>query len=285
MVALINNAKTAVLLGALFAILVAVGSFWGTQGIIVGGIVGVVMNFSMWFFSDKLAIASMRGREVDERSAPALVAMVRRLSQRAGLPMPRVYVCPQEAPNAFATGRNPKNAAVAVTVGALQLLDERELEGVMAHELAHVKNRDTLTSTIAGTVAGILSMLAQFAFFFGGGGGNNREGGHPLIGLFVLIFGAVGAALIQAMISRSREFVADADGAAIAGSPDGLASALRKLESIARRVPLQQPNPALNNLFIVEPAMAFGGSTLTSLFATHPPTEKRIAALLGRRAR
>ncbi|MBL9119628.1 MAG: M48 family metalloprotease [Phycisphaerae bacterium] len=281
MVALVNNAKTAVLLGALFAILVAVGSVWGVQGMILGGVIGVVMNFSMWFFSDKIAIASMRGRAVDERSAPALVAMIKRLSQRAGLPMPRVYVCPQQAPNAFATGRNPRHAAVAVTVGALQLLDERELEGVMAHELAHIKNRDTLTSTIAGTVAGVLSMLAQFAFLTGGG--QNREGGHPLIGLFVVIFGAVGAALIQAMISRSREFVADADGAAIAGSPHGLASALRKLESIARRVPLDQPNPALNNLFIVEPAMRFGGSTLTSLFATHPPTEKRIAALLGSR--
>lgn len=282
MVAFINNVKTAVLLGGLFALLVAVGSVWGVQGMIVGGIVGAIMNFSMWFFSDRIAVASMRGREVDDKSAPALVAMIRRLSERAGLPMPRVYVCPQEAPNAFATGRNPRHAAVAVTVGALQLLDARELEGVMAHELAHVKNRDTLTSTIAGTVAGVLSMLAQFGFYFGG---NNREGGNPFVGLFVVIFGAIGAALIQAMISRSREYVADADGATIAGSPDGLASALRKLDSYARRVPLDQPNPALNNLFIVEPAMRFGGSTLTSLFATHPPTEKRIAALLGSRGR
>jgi heat shock protein HtpX len=151
----------------------------------------------------------------------------------------------------------------------------------MAHELAHIKNRDTLTSTIAGTVAGIFSMLAQMALFFGGG--NNREGSNPLIGLLLVILAAVGAALIQAMISRSREFVADADGAAIAGSPDGLASALRKLESFARRVPMDQPNPAMNNLFIVEPAMAFGGSMLGNIFATHPPTEKRIAALMGRR--
>ncbi len=284
MIAFVNNLKTAMLLGALFALLVAVGSFWGWQGVIAGGVIGVLMNFSMWFFSDRIAVASMRGREVDAASAPALVAMVQRLSQRAGLPMPRVFVCPHEAPNAFATGRNPRHAAVAVTVGALQLLDGRELEGVLAHELAHIKNRDTLTSTIAGTVAGIFSMLAQFAFFFGGGG-NNREGGHPLVGLLLVLFGAVGAGLIQAMISRSREYVADADGAAIAGTPDGLASALRKLESVARRVPLDQPNPAMNNLFIVEPAMRFGGATLTNLFATHPSTEKRIAALLGTRQR
>lgn len=281
MIAFVNNLKTAILLGALFALLVAVGSFWGWQGVIAGGVIGVVMNFSMWFFSDSIAIASMRGTQVNEQTAPALVGMVRRLSERAGLPMPRVYICPQDAPNAFATGRNPKHAAVAVTKGALQLLDARELEGVMAHELAHIKNRDTLTSTIAGTVAGLFSMLAQFALFFGGG--NNREGGHPLLGLLLVIFGAIGAALIQAMISRSREFVADANGAEIAGSPDGLASALRKLESISRRVPLDQPNPAMNNLFIVEPAMRLGGATLTNLFATHPPTEKRIAALLGPR--
>ncbi len=281
MIAFVNNLKTAFLLGALFALVVAVGAFWGWQGMLLGGLIGVVMNFSMWFFSDTIAIASMRGRQVDERSAPALVGMVRQLSERAGLPMPRVYICPHEAPNAFATGRNPRHAAVAVTEGALRLLDARELEGVMAHELAHIKNRDTLTSTIAGTVAGIFSMLAQMALLFGGG--NNREGSNPLIGLVLVILAAVGAALIQAMISRSREFVADADGAAIAGSPDGLASALRKLESFARRVPMNQPNPAMNNLFIVEPAMAFGGSMLGNIFATHPPTEKRIAALMGRR--
>jgi heat shock protein HtpX len=281
MVAFVNNIKTAALLGGLFALVVVVGSFWGWQGILFAGAIGVAMNFSVWFFSDKIAIASMGAKEVDDRSAPELVEMVRRLADRANLPMPRVYVCPQEAPNAFATGRNPRNAAVAVTVGALRLLDRHELEGVMAHELAHIKNRDTLTSTIAGTVAGIFSMLAQMAFLFGGT--NNREGSHPLLGLVVIIGGAIGAALIKAMISRSREYVADADGAAIAGSPDGLASALRKLESFARRVPMEQPNPAMNNLFIVEPAMRLGGNTLFHLFATHPPTDKRIAALLGRR--
>lgn len=278
MVAFTNNVKTAVLLAALFGLCVWVGGMLGSnQGMIIGAVIATVMNFSAWFFSDKIAIASMKGQQVDERTAPDLHAMVARLAERAGLPMPRVYVCPQEAPNAFATGRSPKHAAVAVTQGALRLLDQHELEGVMAHELAHVKNRDTLTSTIAATVAGLFSMMAQWAFLFGGRGG--REGGHPFAALAVILLGAVGAALIKAMISRSREFVADADGAKIAGTPMGLASALQKLESVARRVPMHNPNPAMNNLFIVEP---FVGRTLTNMFATHPPTHKRIEALLGR---
>ena len=276
MVAFKNNLKTAVLLGALFALTVWVGSYWGVNGMIVAGLFAVVMNFSAWFFSDRLAIAAMRCQQVDARSAPDLYSMVERLSQRAGIPMPRVYVCPHDAPNAFATGRNPKHGAVAVTRGALQLLDRDELEGVIAHELAHIKNRDTLTSTIAATIAGLFSMLAQFAFFFGAG---NRQGGHPFAAIAVILLGAVGAALIKAMISRSREYVADANGAAIAGSPHGLANALRKLDAVARRVPLHQPNPAMNNMFIVEPFM---GQALTNLFASHPPIEKRLAALLGR---
>jgi len=279
MIAAKNNLKTAFLLAALFGLLVWVGSYWGTSGMIVAGIMGVIMNFGAWFFSDKMAIAAMRGREVDERSAPELYDMIRRLSERAGLPMPRVYICPQEAPNAFATGRNPRHAAVAVTMGAMRLLDRNELEGVMAHELAHVKNRDTLTSAVAATVAGIFSMLAQFAMFFGGG--SNRQGGNPLAALGMVLLGAIGAALIKAMISRSREYVADADGAKIAGSPNGLANALQKLERYAKGIPMDNPNPAMNNMFIIEPFM---GATLTNMFATHPPTEKRIAALLGGQA-
>jgi len=278
MVAFVNNVKTAVLLAALFALLVWVGSYWGAGGMVVAGMFGVIMNFGAWFFSDRIAVKAMRGKEVDAHSAPQLYEIVKRLSERAGLPTPRVYVCPQQAPNAFATGRNPKHAAVAVTQGALQLLNQRELEGVIAHELAHIKNRDTLTSTIAATVAGMFSMLAYSFMLFGGLGGN--RGGHPLAMLGVVLLGAVGAALIKAMISRSREFVADADGAKIAGSPDGLASALRSLERYARRVPLENPNPAMNNMFIVEP---FTGKTITSLFASHPPTEKRIEALMGQK--
>lgn len=272
----VNNFKTAMLLGGLFALLVWIGSYWGTNGTIVMGVIATLMNFGAWFFSDKIAIASMRGQEVDAATAPDLHAMVRRLAEQAGLPMPRVYVCPHDAPNAFATGRSPRKAAVAVTQGALRLLNERELEGVMAHELAHVKNRDTLISAVAATIAGVLSMLAQMAMLFGARGGGSREGGNPLAGLFMILLGMFGAAIIKAAISRSREFVADHDGAVIAGTPDGLMSALQKLDSVARQVPLRQPNPAMNNMFIVEPFM---GRTLTNLFATHPPVAQRLAKL------
>ncbi len=277
-IAFVNNVKTAILLGALFGLLVWVGSFWGPSGMIVAGIFALLMNLGAWFFSDRIAITAMRGTAVDRSTAPQLYGVVERLAKRASLPMPRVYICPHEAPNAFATGRNPRHAAVAVTRGALALLGPDELEGVLAHELAHIKNRDTLISTIAATVAGLFSMLAYWGFLFGGMGG--RRGGHPLALIGVVLLGAVGAALIKAMISRSREFVADADGSKIAGSPNGLISALGKLEATARRIPMRNPNPAMNNMFIVEPFA--GGRTLVKLFASHPPTEKRIAALRGR---
>jgi len=274
-----NNLKTVLLLGGLMGLFLAVGSFYGQNGMIVALVIGGAMNVVAWFFSDKIAIASMRGQEVsagDPGLGGQLYATVDRLRQRAGLPMPRVYVCPHEAPNAFATGRNPRHAAVAVTEGAIRLMDDHELEGVLAHELAHVKNRDTLTSCIAATIAGVLAFLAQWGWYLGGGRG--REGGNPLIAILTVIIAAVGAAIIKAAISRSREYVADADGAAIAGTPVGLASALRKLEGYSQRIPLHNPNPAMNNLFIVEPLT---GGSLMSLFATHPPTEKRIAALMS----
>ena len=275
MIAFKNNLKTAMLLGALFGLLVCVGSYWGAQWMITAGAFALLMNFVAWFFSDRIAVAAMRGVEVGPDSAPELYDIVGRLAQRAGLPMPRVYVCPQAAPNAFATGRNPGHAAVAVTQGALRLLDRHELEGVLGHELAHVKNRDTLTSAVATTVAGIFSMLAYWGFYFGGGG--NRREGNPLALLAVVLLGSIGAALIKATISRSREYVADAEGARIAGTPHGLVSALQKLEAVSARVPLSNPNPAMNNMFIVEPLT---GEALTNLFASHPPLEKRIAALL-----
>ncbi len=271
MTTFVNNTKTILLMGAMTGLLVAVGGALGQGFIIPFFIMSVAMNVGMWFFSDKLAIASMRGQEVTEGP---LYDMVDRLRRNAGLPMPRVYICPHEAPNAFATGRSPKKAAVAVTQGALHLLDQRELEGVMAHELAHVKNRDTLISTVAATIAGLLAMIAQWGFFLGAG---NREGANPLVMIVVIIMAAVGAAMLKAMISRSREFVADADGARIAGSPEGLKSALMKLESLNQRIPLQSPNPAQNSMFIVEPFSA--GSTINRLFASHPPTEQRIASL------
>jgi len=268
-----NNLKTAALLGGMTALFVLVGSNWGAGGMIVALLFGGVMNIGAWWFSDKIALTAMRGQEVDAKSAPEFYAMVDRLRKNAGLPMPKVYICPHQAPNAFATGRSPKRAAVAVTRGALQLLNERELEGVMAHELAHVKHRDTLTSCVAATIAGVLAWIAQMSFFFGG----SRDGGNPLAGILTLIFAAVGAALIKAMISRSREYAADAGGAKIAGHADGLISALSKLETYAKRVPMQQPNPAMNNMFIIEPMM--GAKTLMNLFASHPPTPKRVASL------
>jgi heat shock protein HtpX len=274
---LFNNVKTAFLLGALMAIFIAVGSAWGQQGMIMGLLFGGVANIVAFFFSDKITLKAMQAQEIHADSpAPArgLYQMVDELRQRAGLPMPRVYICPQEAPNAFATGRSPSRAAVAVTVGALRLLNERELRGVMAHELAHVKNRDTLISCIAATVSGVLAFIAQWGMLLGGG--NNREGGNPLFAILAVILGAVGAAVIKAMISRSREYVADHDGAVIAGEPDGLISALQKLHVYNARIPMANANPAQNNLFIVEPMM---GTSLLRLFATHPPVENRIAAL------
>lgn len=274
MTSFVNNIKTVVLLGVLTGLLVGIGGLLGKQFIIPFAIFAVLMNFGAWFFSDKIAIASMRGQEVDPRSGGDLYRMVDELRQAAGLPMPRVYVCPHEAPNAFATGRNPQHAAVAVTQGALNLLGREELRGVIAHELAHIKNRDTLTSTIAATIAGVLAAVAQWGFFLGAG---NREGGNPIAALAAMILAPIGAMIIQATISRSREYVADADGARIAGTPRGLMSALQKLEMVSKRVPLHNPNPAQNNMFIVEPLT--GGRSLMTLFATHPPTEKRVAAL------
>ncbi len=271
-----NNVKTAMLLAGLMALFVGVGSIWGTQGMIMALILGGAMNLVAFFFSDAIALKAMRGQEVDERSAPELYRMVDRLRQRANLPMPKVYICPHQAPNAFATGRSPKKAAVAVTEGCLRLLDREELEGVIAHELAHVKHRDTLISCISATIAGVLAFLAQWGFFLGGG---RNEGANPLAVLGMVILAAVGAAVIKAMISRSREFAADAEGASIAGSPHGLMSALQKLEAYSQRIPLQQPNPAQNNLFIVEPFSPGAGRTLVNLFATHPPTEDRVRAL------
>jgi heat shock protein HtpX len=275
MTAFINNIKTVVLLGVLTGLLVAVGGLLGRQFLLPFLAIGIVMNLVAWFFSGTIAIATMRGKEVGPDHE--LYRLVDQLRRRAGLPMPRVYVCPHEAPNAFATGRSPGHAAVAVTQGALRVLDREELSGVLGHELAHVKNRDTLTSSVAAIVAGVLAYIAQVSLWFGGVGGRDRDGGHPLVALLTIIFAAVGAALLKAAISRSREYVADHDGSRIAGGPRGLVSALQKLEIYNHRIPLQQPNPAMNNMFIIEP---FAGSSVLNLFATHPPTEKRIAALM-----
>lgn len=271
-----NNVKTAVFLGALFGLILLVGAQFGQRGLVLAFIFGGAMNVVAYFFSDRIALAAMRGQEVDESSAPDLYQMVERLARNANLPMPRVYICPQEAPNAFATGRNPKNAAVAVTRGALQLLSYEELEGVMAHELAHVKNRDTLISCVAATIAGALQSLAWMAFWFGG---SSRENGNPIVFLVVLLISPIAAGLIQMAISRSREYVADADGAKIAGTPLGLMSALQKLDSISSRVPMQGEMQTQNHMFIVQPLSGKGRGMLSKLFGTHPPMEDRIARL------
>ncbi len=266
----VNNTKTAVFLGALFGLILLIGSRFGPFGLTMAFIFGGSMTVIAFFFSDKIALKSMQAKEVDEKSAPDLVTMVSRLARNANLPMPRVYVCPHEGPNAFATGRNPRHAAVAVTQGALKLLNYDELEGVVAHELAHVKNRDTLISCVAATIAGAISSLGWMMLWFG-----DRD--NLLAGLAMAILAPIAAGLIQMAVSRSREYVADADGAAIAGTPFGLISALQKLEAVSQRVPLHNGRQTSHDhMFIVQP---FSGKGLSRLRSTHPSTEDRITKL------
>ncbi len=274
MVKFVNNVKTAVLLAALMGLCMGIGYLWGPTGLIVGFVIGLLTNGVAFFFSDKIALASMRARQVTEDDQPELVGMVHSLAQRAGLPPPRVYIAPMQAPNAFATGRNPRNGVVCVTVGLLQMLSRDELVGVIAHELAHIRHRDILISSVAATVAGAITMLAYLAFWFGGGGRDR----HPLVALLMVILAPIAAAMIQMAISRSREYAADAEGARIAGSPRGLANALAKLDNLNRRIPMPV-SPSHENLFIVAPLTRM---EFASLFSTHPPTEKRIAKLMGR---
>ena len=270
-----NGLKTALLLGALSGLLLLIGeALGGAQGLIYGFIFAGVMNFGSYWFSDKIVLAMYRAKQVD--AGHPLYRITANLAQRGGLPMPKVYVIPQDSPNAFATGRNPDHAAVAATEGIMRILDEPELEGVIAHELAHVKHRDILISSIAATIAAAIMMISRFAMFFGGGRDNDNRGANPIALLATIILAPVAAMLIQAAISRSREFAADAGGARIAGSPTGLMSALRKIEMAARRVPLDA-NPATAHMFIIKP---FSGAGLLSLFSTHPPTEQRIQALM-----
>jgi heat shock protein HtpX len=278
--ALLNNAKTAMLLAAMLGLCAVIGhAMGGNQGLIIGGLFGMVSAFGSFFFSDKIAIAAMGGREITREQSPWLFQMIERLAERAGLPMPRVYVFPQAAPNAFATGRSPKKAVVAITAGMLENFPEREIEGVMAHEIAHVKHRDMLISTVAAVLAAAISQAAYMFMWFGGGG-RSRDGdsGSPLgaIGLILmLVLAPMAAALLQMAISRSREFEADRYGAEISGDPLKLRDALARLSYANQRIPMDT-NPAFESLYIVKPLTAGG---LSSLFSTHPPTEARIARL------
>ena len=273
-----NGLKTALLLGLLSGMLLLIGDLLGGQnGIVIAFVVAAVMNLGSYWFSDKIVLRMYRAQQVGPEHP--LYRMTERLTQRAGLPMPKVYIIPDASPNAFATGRNPNHAAVAATQGIMQVLSEHELEGVIAHELAHVKHRDILIRSVAATIAAAIMMVARMAMYASmfGGGGRDREGGsNPIAAIAMIVLAPLAAGLIQAAISRSREFAADAGGAAIAGTPYGLADALRKIDAAARRVPLDA-NPATAHMFIIKP---FSGEGLMSLFSTHPPTEARIRALL-----
>jgi heat shock protein HtpX len=274
-----NTLRTAMLLAALTAIFVGVGFLiGGSGGAILAFAVAAGMNFVSYWNADRMVLAMAHAREVDERSAPEFYGIVRDLAARAALPMPRVYVADNPQPNAFATGRNPEHAAVCATTGLLAALDRDEIAGVMAHELGHVKNRDTLTMTITATIAGAVSMLANFAFFFGGNRNNNGAG---IVGVLVAaVVAPLAALMVQMAISRTREYAADRAGAEISGRPRALASALARIANLAPRVPnaAAEANPAMAHLFIINPLSGLGRD---NLFSTHPATENRIAALLA----
>jgi len=279
-----NNVKVFVLMAGLTALLVGLGgTFGGQSGMVTALAFAGLMNFVMYFGSSTFVLRAYGARVVTAAEAPELYAMVDRLRQRAGLPMPTVAIAPHDQPNAFATGRNPEHAVVCVTEGILRLVARDELEGVLAHELAHVKNRDMLLQTIAATMAGAVSNLAHFGFLFGGRS-DDDDGGNPIVAIAMLILAPIGAMLIQFAISRQREFKADRVGAEISGRPLSLASALQKLDTAAHRIPMAVPQTAAP-LAIVNPLAAFGASGLTRLFSTHPPTEERVAALQSLAAR
>jgi heat shock protein HtpX len=280
-----NVFKTGLLLAVLTAMLVLIGgAIGGQQGMVIAFVIALAMNFFSYWFSDKIVLAAYGAKPIDEAEAPRLHAIVHRLATRAGIPMPRVYMVPSETPNAFATGRNPQHAVVAVTEGIMRILDEEELEGVLAHELSHVKNRDVLISTIAATLAGAITYLAhmaQWAAMFGGRSRDDEEGGsNPIAMILLAILAPIAAMLVQMAVSRSREFQADATGARVAGKPWGLAKALEKLQMANEAVPMADATPATAHLFIVNP---LSGQTLMRLFSTHPPLEERIARLRAMR--
>jgi heat shock protein HtpX len=276
-----NWLKTAILMAGIVALFGAIGAvIGGEQGMLVALALGGAMNFFAYWFSDRMVLSMYRAQEVDEASAPQFYGLVRELAGRAGLPMPRVYLIDEAQPNAFATGRNPEHAAVAATTGILRLLTPRELRGVMAHELAHVKHRDILISTLSATVAGAISTLANFGMLFGSHRDEEGGGGNPVLAILVLVLAPIAAMLIQFAISRTREFGADRGGADISGDPRALADALAKIDAYARGIPLApaEANPATAQMMIVNP---LSGGGIKGLFSTHPSTEERIARLLA----
>ncbi len=281
-----NVFKTTFLLAALTLILVYAGSALGGQGgMMIAFMMAMVMNFVSYYWSDKIVLRMYGAKETSEAESPALHRIVRSITQAAGLPMPKIYLIPSDQPNAFATGRNPEHAAVAVTEGILRILNEEELAGVLAHEVSHVLNRDILIGTVAATIAGAIGMLAhmaQWALIFGGGRSNNREGnsGNPLVMILMMILAPIGAMLVQMAISRTREYGADRTGASLIKNPNALASALEKLERGAKAIPMESAQPATAHMFIVSPLT---GGGVMSLFSTHPPMEKRVAALRAMR--
>ncbi|HYM76144.1 MAG TPA: zinc metalloprotease HtpX [Candidatus Dormibacteraeota bacterium] len=283
-----NAFKTAFLLTALTLLLMFFGRYFGGQnGMFLALAFAAVMNFVSYFYSDKIALAMYRAQPVTREQLPRAFAAVERLTQKIGIPMPKMYVIPTDSPNAFATGRNPQHASVAVTHGILGLLNDEELEGVLAHELGHVNNRDILISSVAATIAGAITMLAsmgRWAMLFGGyGNDRDRRDGGGLTALFMLIVAPIAAGMIQMAVSRSREYQADATGAHFTGNPYALASALQKIDAYARRVPLQA-SPSTAHLFIIQPFLGASAGMFANLFSTHPPIAKRIERLTGRPA-
>jgi heat shock protein HtpX len=275
-----NTLKTAFLLTALTLFLVLIGQYFGGQnGMILALVLAAIMNFVSYFFSDKIALAVYGAQAVTREQAPRVYTIVERLTQRTGLPMPKIFVIPNPSPNAFATGRNPEHASVAVTQGILGLLNDEELEGVLAHELGHVRNRDILISSVAATIAGAITLLSRMGFWFGGSR-DDRDRGGGIGALAMLILAPIAAMLIQMAVSRSREYAADETGAHITGNPYALASALAKLDAYSRRVPMQA-TASTAHLFIIQPLL---GMDFASMFSTHPPTAKRIERLTGRAA-
>ncbi len=279
-----NNLKTTVLLAGLTGLLLAIGQIWaGQQGLVFALVLAAVMNLGSYFFSDKIALAMSGAQPVSRDEAPRLYSIVERLAGKANIPVPKIHLIPTDSPNAFATGRNPNHASVAVTRGILGLCDDQEIEGVLAHELGHVRNRDILTSAVVATIAGAITLIARMAYYaelfgFGGGRSDDRRGG-AFSALAMMIVAPLAALFIQLWISRTREFEADATGAEITGNPQGLARALAKIDQWSKRVPMQV-SPSMAHMFICQPLAT--GEFFSSWFSTHPPIRKRIERLIGR---